>query len=152
MRSLKQRGLDQALHEVIQRGTPVLGICLGMQVSLTHSQENDTPTLNIIPGQVRRFAFDRKDLKIPHMGWNNLSLISRSHPVLARIEDGAHAYFVHSYHVNAKNPSEVLAETDHGGPVTAIIGRDNIIGTLFHPEKSQAAGLRIISNFLRWAP
>ena len=91
-------------------------------------------------------------LKIPHVGWNNLYFSTSSHPVLARIKNGAHAYFVHSYHLNARDPTEVLAETDHGGSVTAIVGRDNMIGTQFHPEKSQRAGLQFIESFLEWRP
>ncbi len=149
MRSLKQRGLDQALREVIQRGTPVLGICLGMQVSLTHSQENDTPTLNIIPGQVRRFAFDRKDLKIPHMGWNEVRVL-QAHPVLAGIQPGDEFYFVHSYFPQPISNDAVLAVTDYEGEFACAVGKDNYIGTQFHPEKSAQVGLRLLANFAAW--
>jgi glutamine amidotransferase len=90
-------------------------------------------------------------LKIPHMGWNDLD-IRHGHPVLDGIETGAHAYFVHSYHLQASNPDQVLATVDYGGPITAIVGRDNLIGTQFHPEKSQKTGLTLITNFLRWRP
>ncbi|MAI11780.1 MAG: imidazole glycerol phosphate synthase subunit HisH [Rhodospirillaceae bacterium TMED167] len=145
--------IDALTEQVYDSGKPFLGICVGMQLMAERGLEHgDTPGFGWIAGEVVPITLADPTLKIPHMGWNNLSLISRSHPVLARIEDGAHAYFVHSYHVNAKNPSEVLAETDHGGPVTAIVGRDNLIGTQFHPEKSQHTGLQFIQSFMKWRP
>ncbi|RPG26893.1 MAG: imidazole glycerol phosphate synthase subunit HisH [Gammaproteobacteria bacterium TMED92] len=149
MRSLKQRGLDEALHDAIGRGTPVLGICLGMQVSFTHSEENDTDTLDLIPGRVRRFAFDRKDLKIPHMGWNEVRVV-KPHPVLADIEAGDEFYFVHSYYPQPASSDAVLATTDYEGEFTCAVGKDNYIGTQFHPEKSAEVGLRLLANFAVW--
>jgi imidazole glycerol-phosphate synthase subunit HisH len=149
MRSLQQRGLDEALHEVIKKGTPVLGICLGMQVSLTHSEENDTDTLNLIPGTVRRFAFDRKDLKIPHMGWNEVRVV-KQHPVLAGIEPGDEFYFVHSFYPQPAVEDAVLAITDYEGDFACAVGKDNYIGTQFHPEKSAQVGLRLLANFAAW--
>ncbi|NCF33100.1 MAG: imidazole glycerol phosphate synthase subunit HisH, partial [Proteobacteria bacterium] len=124
MRSLQRKGLDEALHEVIKKGTPVLGICLGMQVSLTHSEENDTDTLNLIPGTVRRFAFDRKDLKIPHMGWNEVRVV-KQHPVLAGIEPGDEFYFVHSFYPQPAVEGAVLAITDYEGDFACAVGKDN---------------------------
>jgi imidazole glycerol-phosphate synthase subunit HisH len=104
-----------------------------------------------IAGDVERITPADPALKVPHMGWNDL-VIEQAHPVLAGVRTGDHAYFVHSYHVRTANPAERLAFCDYGGPITAIVGRDTIIGTQFHPEKSQAAGLRLIANFLRWTP
>ena len=149
MRSLQQRGLDEALHEVIKKGTPVLGICLGMQVSLTHSEENDTDSLYLFPGTVRRFAFDRKDLKIPHMGWNEARVV-KQHPVLAGIEPGDEFYFVHSFYPQPAVEDAVLAMTDYEGDFACAVGKDNYIGTQFHPEKSAQVGLRLLANFAAW--
>jgi imidazole glycerol-phosphate synthase subunit HisH len=104
-----------------------------------------------IPGDVEKIAPADRTLKVPHMGWNDL-IVERPHPVLDGITTGDHAYFVHSYHFRVTGPAHRLAVCDYGGPITAIIGRDTIIGTQFHPEKSQAAGLRLIGNFLSWTP
>ena len=147
-------GMIEALaDQVYDRGKPFLGICVGMQLMAERGLEHgDTPGLGWIAGNVVPITPMDPTLKIPHVGWNNLSLSTRPHPVLSRIKNGAHAYFVHSYHLNARHPNEVLAETDHGGPVTAIVGRDNMIGTQFHPEKSQRAGLQFIQSFLEWRP
>ena len=149
MHSLRARGLDEALREVINSGTPVLGICLGMQVSLTHSEENDTATLDLIPGVVRRFAFDQPDLKVPHMGWNAVRIV-QEHPVLADIQPGDEFYFVHSYFPKPQESKAVLAVTDYEGDFTCAIGKDNYIGTQFHPEKSAQVGLRLLANFSTW--
>ena len=147
-------GMIEALvDQVYDGGKPFLGICVGMQLMAERGLEHgDTPGLGWIAGDVIPITPTDPTLKIPHVGWNNLSLGTRPHPVLARIKSGAHAYFVHSYHLNARDPTEVLAETDHGGSVTAIVGRDNMIGTQFHPEKSQRAGLQFIRSFLEWRP
>jgi glutamine amidotransferase len=113
-----------------------------------------TPGLGWIAGEVDRIAPSDPELKIPHMGWNTLNLL-RPHPLLADIPlgpDGLHAYFVHSFELKAANRAELVAQADYGGPLTAIVGRDNIVGTQFHPEKSQRLGLKLIANFLRWAP
>lgn len=145
--------IDTLAEQVHDGGKPFLGICVGMQLMAERGLEHgDTPGLGWIGGEVVPIAPADPTLKIPHMGWNNLSFSGCPHPVLARIKDGDHAYFVHSYHLNARDPSEVLAETDHGGQVTAIVGRDNMIGTQFHPEKSQHTGLQFIQSFLEWRP
>ena len=142
-------GMVEALEErVLHGGVPFLGICVGMQMLATTGHEyRQTPGLNWIGGQVEAIA--APGLKVPHMGWNDLTII-RPHPMLEGVATGDHAYFVHGWQFRADDPAHLLATADYGGPVTAVIGRDNIVGTQFHPEKSQAVGLRIIANFLRW--
>jgi imidazole glycerol-phosphate synthase subunit HisH len=146
-------GMTEALEEaVIARGRPFLGICVGMQLLATRGLEyRETVGLGWIPGTVERIAPADPALKVPHMGWNDM-VIDRAHPVLDGLATGEHAYFVHSYQFHVDDPAHLLAHVDYAGPVTAIVGRDNILGTQFHPEKSQAAGLRLIGNFLRWSP
>jgi glutamine amidotransferase len=146
-------GMEEALRQVVQeQGRPFLGICVGMQLLATRGREFETVDgLDWIKGEVLPLAPKDPALKIPHMGWNQLTL-RRAHPVLAGIEDGAHAYFVHSYGFVPSDPADLIAEVDYGGPIAAVMGRDNIIGVQFHPEKSQATGLRLIANFLRWKP
>jgi len=146
-------GMVEALHEaVIVRGKPFLGICVGMQLLATTGHEyTETPGLGWIPGDVVRITPADPAMKVPHMGWNDM-VIDRPHPVLDGLKTGDHAYFVHSYRFQVADPAHLLAHVDYGGPVTAIVGRDNILGTQFHPEKSQAAGLRLIGNFLGWRP
>ena len=146
-------GLEAALCEaVIGRGRPFLGICVGMQLRAERGREFATVAgLGWIAGEVVAIAPSDPRLKIPHMGWNEL-VPRRAHPVLAGLATGTHAYFVHSYHIRPEAPADLLAETDYGGPIAAVIGRDNLIGTQFHPEKSQMAGLRLIANFLEWRP
>lgn len=157
-----KRGLDavpgmvETLTDVVEkRGRPFLGICVGMQLMASRGLEfGETPGLGWIAGDVTAIAPSDPKLKIPHMGWNTLT-VRRDHPLLGGIKtgpDGLHAYFVHSFHLATTTPETVIAETDYGGPVTAIVGRDNIAGTQFHPEKSQTLGLRLIGNFLRWKP
>jgi imidazole glycerol-phosphate synthase subunit HisH len=147
-------GMIEALEDVaIRRGRPFLGICVGMQLMATRGLElGEHEGLGWIAGEVVALAPRDPALKVPHMGWNELAIRDPRHPVLGGIEDGAHAYFVHSYHLECRNPGDVQAVTDHGGPVVAVVARDNLIGTQFHPEKSQANGLRLIANFLRWEP
>ena len=150
-------GLEQALREaVIGRGRPFLGICVGMQLMASYGREFETVEgLGWIPGEVVAIAPSDPSLKIPHMGWNELRSASRPnalHPVLDGLAPGTHAYFVHSYHFRPSNPAHCLAVADYGGPLAAVVGRDNLIGTQFHPEKSQMAGLRLIANFLGWRP
>lgn len=129
-----------------------MGICIGMQMMATTGHEyKDTSGFNWIGGDVVHIDPKDKALKVPHMGWNDL-VIDTPHPVLDGIKTGDHAYFVHSYHVRVTNAAHRLAHVDYAGDITAIIGRDTMIGCQFHPEKSQAAGLRIIANFLGWAP
>ncbi len=146
-------GLFEAIERrVISEGAPFLGICVGMQMMGSVGREYiETPGFDWIAGAVVRIAPADPTLKIPHMGWNALEIL-RPHPVLAGVATGDHAYFVHSFHLAAADPALVVARTDHGGPVTAIVARDNLIGTQFHPEKSQATGLRLIGNFLGWRP
>lgn len=145
-------GMEAALDEaVIQRGRPFLGICVGMQLMAERGREFETVAgLGWIPGEVVAIAPDDPALKIPHMGWNELA--PRPHPVLDGIAAGAHAYFVHSYRILCDKRDHVLATVDYGGEIVAAVGRDNLVGTQFHPEKSQATGLRLIANFLRWRP
>jgi len=147
-------GMIAALEEaVLARGRPFLGICVGMQLLATGGREHgDHAGLGWIPGEVVPLHPADPDLKIPHMGWNELEIVAPGHPVLAGLGRDTHVYFVHSYQFRAEDPSHVLARVDYGGPVVAAVGRDNLLGTQFHPEKSQAAGLTLIGNFLRWRP
>jgi glutamine amidotransferase len=145
-------GLEEALRGAVAAGRPLLGICVGMQLLATRGHEFETVEgLAYVPGEVVRIAPADPSLKVPHMGWNDLVVTGR-HPVLDGIGTGDHAYFVHSWQMEVADPAHRLAHADHGGPITAIVGRDNVVGTQFHPEKSQAAGLRLIENFLGWAP
>ena len=149
-------GMVEALNESVRaRGRPFLGICVGMQLMAERGREYEvTQGLGWIPGEVDRIAPADPNLKIPHMGWNTLNE-RRPHPLLDGIAvgpQGLHAYFVHSFHLNAAEGSDLVAEADYGGPVTAIVGRDTMVGTQFHPEKSQRLGLRLIANFLKWQP
>jgi glutamine amidotransferase len=157
-----RRGLDDipgmidALNETVRRrGRPFFGICVGMQLMAERGREYQvTPGLGWIPGEVDRITPSDPELKIPHMGWNTLNML-KPHPLLSDIplgSDGLHAYFVHSYELKAAQRSDLVAQADYGGPLTAIVGRDNMVGTQFHPEKSQKLGLRLIANFLKWAP
>jgi len=139
--------------QVIGAGKPFLGICVGMQLMAERGLEHGThPGLGWIKGDVAAIAPSDPSLKIPHMGWNALEIRRAGHPVLAGLRDGDHAYFVHSYALTGGDPAELLATADYGGPLAAIVGRDNMVGTQFHPEKSQSAGLRLIGNFLDWTP
>jgi imidazole glycerol-phosphate synthase subunit HisH len=149
-------GMREVLQQqVIAMGRPFLGICVGMQLMATRGLEHQTTQgLGWVAGDVVKIKPADPALKIPHMGWNTLKVHS-SHPVLQDIEtgeDGQHAYFVHSYHLEPTLPEDLIATTDYGGAVTAIVGYENLVGTQFHPEKSQELGLRLIANFLRWKP
>jgi glutamine amidotransferase len=157
-----RRGLDgvsgmvEAMDEAVrQRGRPFLGICVGAQLMATRGLEHEVVDgLNWIKGDVAPIKPSDPELKIPHMGWNTLDL-KRSHPLLEGVatgQSGLHAYFVHSYQLYADNADDLVATADYGGPVTAIVARDNLAGTQFHPEKSQTLGLRLIANFLKWRP
>ena len=152
--NLQRQGIWEPLRQWLDDGRPYFGICLGYQILFSSSEESPgTPGLGILPGRVVKFP-TKPGLKVPHMGWNTLDLV-QEHPVLERLPlgpKGRHAYFVHSYHLNAASEANVLARADYGGPVTAIVGRDTAIGTQFHPEKSQRFGLALISNFLKWKP
>jgi glutamine amidotransferase len=146
-------GLEAALHEaVINRARPFLGICVGMQLMADAGREFETVEgLGWIAGDVAAIEPADPALKIPHMGWNEIDPRS-THPLLAGLGAGVHAYFVHSYHFRLANTADLVASTEYGGSLAAVIGRDNLAGTQFHPEKSQEAGLRLIRNFLRWRP
>jgi glutamine amidotransferase len=146
-------GLEAALHEaVIIRARPFLGICVGMQLMAEAGREFEAVEgLGWIAGDVIAIEPADAELKIPHMGWNEIEPQS-AHPLVAGLGAGVHAYFVHSYHFRLADPADLVATTDYGGPLAAVIGRDNLAGTQFHPEKSQEAGLRLIRNFLRWRP
>jgi glutamine amidotransferase len=149
-------GMMEALTEaVVTRGQPMLGVCVGMQLLATRGLEYvTTEGLGWIPGDCRRLEPDDPALKIPHTGWNALELV-RPHPVLEGIplgEAGWHAYFVHSFVVAPDAAEDIVALSEHGRPFAAVIGRDNVVGTQFHPEKSQKLGLALIANFLRWKP
>ncbi|WP_343564362.1 imidazole glycerol phosphate synthase subunit HisH [Kiloniella sp. b19] len=145
-------GMVAALEDaVLKRSVPFLGICVGMQLMASVGREHgDCRGLDWIAGDI--VAIDPADpsLKVPHMGWNTLSL-QGDHPVLNGLDNGTHVYFVHSYHYLPKSRDHVLAEVDYGGALTAVVGRDNMIGTQFHPEKSQDAGLKLFANFLQWS-
>jgi glutamine amidotransferase len=148
-------GMRAALESAVRdKGRPFLGICVGMQLMATRGLEFEvTPGLDWIAGEVR--AIEPKDplLKIPHMGWNTLE--AAAHPLLGSIAtgpQGLHAYFVHSFHLVPDARSAIVAETDYGGPITAMVAQDNVAGTQFHPEKSQTLGLKLIANFLKWKP
>jgi glutamine amidotransferase len=147
-------GMVEALpRAVIEGGRPFLGICVGMQLMAGIGREHgDHAGLGWIDGEVALLRAAAAGLKIPHMGWNDLALRAPGHPLLEGIAPGAHAYFVHSYGFLPFDPAVVLASVDYGGEVVAVLGRDNLVGTQFHPEKSQATGLRLIGNFLRWRP
>jgi glutamine amidotransferase len=146
-------GLYEAMVEAVERnGRPFLGICVGMQLMASTGHEyEEVPGLGWIDGDVVRIEPSDPALKVPHMGWNDL-VIDRPHPVLDGIGTGEHAYFVHSYHMRVRHGADRLAHCDYGGEITAIVGRGTMVGTQFHPEKSQAAGLRLIANFLAWRP
>ena len=150
-------GMAEALEEaVIGAGRPFLGICVGMQLMASRGLEHGSHEgFGWIPGDV--VALEPQPgpegaLKVPHMGWNALQLRDSSHPLVAGLGQDPYVYFVHSYHLRPREAGHLLAEADYGGPVTALVGRDNLAGTQFHPEKSQSAGLRLLANFLRWRP
>jgi glutamine amidotransferase len=157
-----RRGLDSVpgMHDAItevaeKKGRPFFGICVGMQLMSSRGLEKTvTDGFGWIAGDVVEMTPSDPSLKIPQIGWNTLTL-NRPHPLFDGIptgQDGLHAYFVHSYHLAARNPAEVIATTDYGGAMTAFVGRENMVGAQFHPEKSQALGLKLIANFLTWTP
>ena len=164
MDGLRVRGLIEPIKQAVVAGKPLIGICLGMQLLFESSDElGDTVGLGLLPGHVMKIKMQdarsamqesdpsllitRHSLKIPHMGWNQLDLV-RGHPLVNGVESGAYAYFVHSYAVYPAQRDIVIATTDYGGPFASIVGRGNICGLQFHPEKSQAVGLKLLQNFL----
>jgi glutamine amidotransferase len=146
-------GLEQALTEAVEiRAVPFFGICVGMQMLASWGREyEDVAGFGWVAGEVTRITPADPALKVPHMGWNDL-VIDRAHPVMDGIATGDHAYFVHSYQMRVDDPATLIAHADYGGPVTAVVAKDTVIGAQFHPEKSQSAGLRMIANFLAWRP
>ena len=154
MGALRQRpGVIEAMtHAVKERGAPFLGVCVGMQLLADRGLEfGETAGLGWIGGEVRRMTPHGPGLKIPHMGWNALEQVV-GHPLFADLPDGAHMYFTHSFALHPADAADAAAKVDHGGKFTAAVARDNIAGVQFHPEKSQAAGLRLLANFLEWRP
>lgn len=149
MRSLAANGVGAALVDAFHTGTPILGICLGLQISLVHSEESDTTTLGLIPGVVRRFRLDDPSLKVPHMGWNAVRVV-KTHPVLADIEPHDEFYFVHAYRPIPDRQEDVLAESTYEGSFCSALGWRNFVATQFHPEKSGRVGLRLLSKFGKW--
>jgi len=156
MKSLTRLGLDDAIRQAVDSGKPVLGICLGTQIVLQKSQENQARCLGIINGSVRAFSeiFQEnqiKGLKIPHMGWNRIAL-KTDHPVFAGLKENDEFYFVHGYYPLPDNADQVIATTDYGIVFPSVIGMNNIVATQFHPEKSGNPGLKILKNFSKWKP
>ena len=155
MRELDARGLRPAVLEAT-RSKPFLGLCIGLQMLFESSEEGDTPGLAVLPGKVRRFPAElmraAKDgpLKVPHMGWNQVE--TNGHPLWAGIPSGSRFYYVHSYYADTPDPALVAGTTTYGFPFTCAAARDNIFAVQFHPEKSQAAGLRLLANFVNWKP
>jgi glutamine amidotransferase len=146
-------GLEEAVSEAVNaRGRPFFGICVGMQLMAERGREFETVEgFGWIDGEVVAIEPADPSFKIPHMGWNELRLAHR-HPVFAGVPEGTHAYFVHSFHLAVGDDADLVATTDYAQALTAAVARDNMVGTQFHPEKSQAAGLRLIANFLQWRP
>ncbi|MCF8067349.1 MAG: imidazole glycerol phosphate synthase subunit HisH [Desulfobacterales bacterium] len=153
MESLSRLNLGNALKSAVDSGKPVLGICLGTQIIMGHSDENDTPCLGFVDGNVRMFpdglTEEGRKLKIPHMGWNRIQ-IKIDHPILSGVQTYDEFYFVHGYYPEPSNSTHVIATTEYGLTFSSVIGHDNIIATQFHPEKSGEPGLRILKNFCEW--
>lgn len=150
MSHLRETKLDAVVTQAAGKGLPLLGICLGMQLLFDSSEEHGRHEgLGLLPGRVERFAGD-SGLKVPHMGWNRLEFLQQNHPILKGLAEG-HVYFVHSYHVLTGRPGDLLAVTDYGHPVTAIVGHNNVYGMQFHPEKSGELGMALLRNFLELA-
>ncbi len=155
MREIRDRHLDRVIAGVISEGKPFLGICMGLQVLFEHSEEGDTPCLGLFQGPVKRFASGLHDaqgnkLKVPHMGWNQVH--HGDHPLWAGIAQDARFYFVHSFHVQPRDASLVQATSDYPQPFVCAAARDNLFAVQFHPEKSAAAGLKLLQNFVNWNP
>jgi glutamine amidotransferase len=156
MKSLVRLGLDQVIRQAVAEGKPVLGICLGTQIILGSSRENQTECLGIIDGKVVAFsevfaARGINGLKIPHMGWNRIQM-KTPHPVFAGINESDEFYFVHGFFPQPADPAQVLAITDYGIEFSSVIGKGNLVATQFHPEKSGRPGLTVLKNFSRWQP
>ena len=149
METLERTGLAEAICEAFRRGVPILGICVGAQIILSHSEEGDTSGLGLIEGRTRRFRLSDPALKIPHMGWNEVR-VETAHPLLEGIGADDEFYFVHSYYPDPDNKENIFATSDHGGPFCCSLGRDNLFATQFHPEKSGRLGLALLKRFAVW--
>lgn len=149
MATLRQSGIDLSLHEAFKKGTPILGICLGTQIILSHSEEGNTECLGIIDGNTKKFLLSDPLLKIPHMGWNTIS-IKKQHPMLKGIANETEFYFVHSFYPQPSSSNDIIAECEYELQFPAAIAKDTLFATQFHPEKSGAAGLSILDNFANW--
>lgn len=149
METLRQTGLGEALTEAFARGAPILGICLGAQIILDQSEEGDQDCLGLIPGKVRRFRPADPLLKVPHIGWNQVS-ITQDHPLLEDFPDGTEFYFVNSYHPVPADRARIYGETEYGHPFCSMLGRDNLFATQYHLEKSGRAGLKLLERFIHW--
>ena len=146
---LRQRYLDKALAEAFNRGTPILGICIGCQIILTYSEEGETTGLNLIPGVCKRFKLKDETLKIPHMGWNTVE-VRRPHPILRHLNPGDAFYFVHSYYPEPANSSNIFATCEYEVTFPVAIGEENLFAVQFHAEKSGPLGLQVLKNFSEW--
>ncbi len=149
METVRERGLDVALTEALDSGTPLLGICVGAQLILERSEESTVPCLGWLEGTTRRFRFDDPNLKIPHIGWNEVRQV-QPHPLLDALRPGDEFYFVHGYYPSPNDPSRIYATADYGGDFCCALGKDNLFATQFHPEKSGRLGLELLSRFSRW--
>jgi imidazole glycerol-phosphate synthase subunit HisH len=149
---LIQRGLDQALRAAFAQGTPILGVCVGAQLSLSRSEEGETTCLDLVPGQVRRFPQLPRELKVPHMGWNRVSPCGPAHALLSGLPEQNEFYFVHSYYLEPEDPACVLATSVHGIEFASAFARANLAAVQFHPEKSGPLGLALLERFARWNP
>jgi len=147
--TLRKQGIDSALREAFENGTPLLGICLGSQIILTRSEEGPTHCLDFIAGVAARFSFSNAAMKVPHMGWNEI-LLKRTHPLLRHIQPGDEFYFVHSYYPLVDNDEAIFAQTDYGITFTSALGQKNLFATQFHPEKSGEVGLQLLRQFADW--
>ncbi len=151
MEALKERSLDSALKESFQNGTPILGICIGCQIILTRSEEGNTPGLNLMPGVCSRFRPENEALKVPHMGWNVVTVV-KPHPILSHLRPGDEFYFVHSYYPQPADEAQVYAVCEYGLNFPVAISLDNLFAAQFHAEKSGPLGLGLLKNFSEWRP
>jgi imidazole glycerol-phosphate synthase subunit HisH len=149
METVIRLGLDVALREALARGIPVLGICVGAQLILESSEESSIPCLGLLPGKTQRFRLADPALKIPHIGWNEVK-VTRPHVLFDALEPGDEFYFVHSYYPNPADAETAIAAADYGGPFCCALGKDNLVATQFHPEKSGRLGLQLLQRFSRW--
>ena len=149
MKSIRESGVDEALRIAFDKGTPILGICMGLQISFEHSEEDDQETLGLLAGEVKRFDLQDPSLKIPHMGWNEVQVL-KPHPLLRDVMKGDEFYFVHAYYPAPKHDEDVFAISSYEREFGCVIGRRSFLGVQFHPEKSGRVGLRLLANFMNW--